>query len=103
MNRARIKQRTRPPPWTHLDDSCAGLSPAHEDSRAGRLQHRRLGAVGQHFGDTFQHTFDTRMVMLDMPTDAVQVILGYAFLQTTSVYLRAERRRTLKAASRCYA
>ncbi|WP_244818689.1 site-specific integrase [Caballeronia sp. Lep1P3] len=38
-----------------------------------------------------------------MPTDVVQTILGHASLQTTSIYVRAERRRMLDAAARYYA
>ena len=42
-------------------------------------------------------------VARDMPTDVVQAILGHASLQTTSIYVRAERRRMLEAAARYYA
>ena len=38
-----------------------------------------------------------------MPTDVVQTILGHASLQTTSIYVRAEQRRVLKAAAQYYA
>jgi integrase len=51
----------------------------------------------------FRHTFGTRAVARDMPTDVVQSILGHASLQTTSIYVRAERRRMLEAAARYYA
>jgi integrase len=51
----------------------------------------------------FRHTFGTRAVARDMPTDVVQAILGHASLQTTSIYVRAERRRMLEAAARYYA
>jgi integrase len=50
----------------------------------------------------FRHTFGTRAVAREMPTDVVQAILGHASLQTTSIYVRAERRRMLKAAARYY-
>ena len=50
----------------------------------------------------FRHTFGTRAVARDMPTDVVQAILGHASLQTTSIYVRAERRRMLEAAARYY-
>ena len=39
----------------------------------------------------------------EMPTDFVQAILGHASLQTTSIYVRAERRRMLDAAVLYYA
>ena len=51
----------------------------------------------------FRHTFGTRAVAREMPTDVVQAILGHASLQTTSIYVRAERRRMLDAAARYYA
>lgn len=51
----------------------------------------------------FRHTFGTRAVAREMPTDVVQAILGHASLQTTSIYVRAERRRMLEAAVRYYA
>ncbi|SAK70131.1 integrase [Caballeronia glebae] len=50
----------------------------------------------------FRHTFGTRAVAREMPTDVVQAILGHASLQTTSIYVRAERRRMLEAAARYY-
>ncbi|WP_175983254.1 site-specific integrase [Caballeronia zhejiangensis] len=50
----------------------------------------------------FRHTFGTRAVAREMPADVVQAILGHASLQTTSIYVRAERRRILEAAARYY-
>ncbi|MFL9922570.1 site-specific integrase [Paraburkholderia fungorum] len=50
----------------------------------------------------FRHTFGTRAVAREMPPDVVQAILGHASLQTTSIYVRAERRRMLEAAARYY-
>jgi integrase len=37
-----------------------------------------------------------------MPIDVVQRILGHASLQTTSIYVRAERQRMLDAAAQYY-
>ncbi|SAK79430.1 integrase [Caballeronia hypogeia] len=51
----------------------------------------------------FRHTFGTQAVARDMPTDVVQSILGHASLQTTSIYVKAEKRRMLEAAARYYA
>ena len=51
----------------------------------------------------FRHTFGTRAVARDMPIDVVQRILGHASLQTTSIYVRAERQRMLEAAAHYYA
>ncbi|MGY6164160.1 phage integrase family protein [Paraburkholderia strydomiana] len=49
----------------------------------------------------FRHTFGTQAVARKMPIDVVQAILGHASLQTTSIYVRAERRRMIEAAA-CY-
>jgi integrase len=51
----------------------------------------------------FRHTFGTRAVAREMSTDVVQAILGHASLQTTSIYVKAEKRRILDAAARYYA
>ncbi|MEZ2311103.1 phage integrase family protein [Paraburkholderia sp. RCC_158] len=60
----------------------------------------RLANTSAH---AFRHTFGTRAVAREMPIDVVQAILGHASLQTTSIYVRAERRRMLEAAARYYA
>ena len=39
----------------------------------------------------------------EMPFDVVQRILGYASLQTTSIYVHAKRNRMLNAAAQIYA
>jgi integrase len=49
-----------------------------------------------------RHTFGTQAIAREMPADVVQAILGHASLQTTSLYVRAERQRMLEAAARYY-
>lgn len=49
-----------------------------------------------------RHTFGTQAVAGDMPTDVLQRLLGHASLQTTSIYVRAERKRSIKEVSRLY-
>jgi len=61
--------------------------------------HAKLLATSAH---AFRHTFGTRAVARDMPIDVVQRILGHASLQTTSIYVHAERRRMLDAAAQYY-
>jgi integrase len=71
--------------------------------REGALSHdahAKLLATSAH---AFRHTFGTRAVARDMPIDVVQGILGHASLQTTSIYVRAERQRMLDAAAHYYA
>jgi len=62
--------------------------------------HAKLLATSAH---AFRHTFGTRAVARDMPIDVVQRILGHASLQTTSIYVHAERQRMLDAAAQYYA
>jgi len=61
--------------------------------------HAKLLATSAH---AFRHTFGTRAVARDMPIDVVQRILGHASLQTTSIYVHAERQRMLDAAAQYY-
>jgi integrase len=61
--------------------------------------HTKLLATSAH---AFRHTFGTRAVARDMPIDVVQRILGHASLQTTSIYVRAERQRMLDEAAKYY-
>ena len=61
--------------------------------------HAKLLATSAH---AFRHTFGTRAVAMNMPIDVVQRILGHASLQTTSIYVRAERQRMLDAAAQYY-
>jgi integrase len=64
-----------------------------------REAHARLLSTSAH---AFRHTFGTRAVARQMPIDVVQTILGHASLQTTSIYVRAERVRMLEAAAIYY-
>jgi integrase len=61
--------------------------------------HAKLLATSAH---AFRHTFGTRAVARNMPIDVVQRILGHASLQTTSIYVHAERQRMLDAAAQYY-
>jgi integrase len=49
-----------------------------------------------------RHTFGTQAVGRGMPIDVAQRILGHASLQTTSIYVRAERQRMLDEAAKYY-
>ncbi|MFM0051558.1 phage integrase family protein [Caballeronia grimmiae] len=50
----------------------------------------------------FRHTFGTHAAAEDVPLDVVQRILGHASLQTTSVYVQAEKLRMLREAAAFY-
>ncbi|MGX6566101.1 tyrosine-type recombinase/integrase [Cupriavidus necator] len=47
-----------------------------------------------------RHTFATHAVANDIPLDVLQQLLGHASLQTTSLYVRAERTRGIAATSK---
>ncbi|MDR5806330.1 site-specific integrase [Caballeronia sp. LZ001] len=51
----------------------------------------------------FRHTFGTHAAAEDVPLDVVQRILGHASLQTTSIYIQAEKQRMLREAAAFYA
>jgi integrase len=59
-----------------------------------------LGAVNAH---SFRHTFGTQSVADDVPIDVVQKVLGHASLQTTSIYVQAEKKRVLEEVAVYYA
>ena len=75
---------------------------AGELLREGALSydaHAKLIATSAH---AFRHTFGTQAVARGMPIDVAQRILGHASLQTTSIYVRAERQRMLDEAAKYY-
>ncbi|MCG2578710.1 site-specific integrase [Dechloromonas sp. XY25] len=43
----------------------------------------------------FRHTFGTHAVASDVPLDVVQKVLGHASLQTTTIYVQAEKKRSI--------
>ncbi|BBQ03590.1 hypothetical protein BSFA1_87180 (plasmid) [Burkholderia sp. SFA1] len=51
---------------------------------------------------SFRHTFGTHAAAEDVPLDVVQRILGHASLQTTSIYVHAEKQRMLREAASFY-
>lgn len=70
--------------------------------REGALSHDahiKLLGTSAH---AFRHTFGTQTVARGMPIDVAQRILGHASLQTTSIYVRAERQRMLDEAAKYY-
>ncbi|MFT4438938.1 phage integrase family protein [Caballeronia sp. 15715] len=76
---------------------------ASELLREGVLSHDAHAKLVQTSAHAFRHTFGTRAVAREMPIDVVQRILGHASLQTTSIYVHAERARMLDAAAQYYA
>jgi integrase len=59
-----------------------------------------LGLVNAH---AMRHTFGTQSVADEVPVDVVQKVLGHASLQTTSIYVQAEKKRVLEEVAGYYA
>lgn len=49
-----------------------------------------------------RHTFASQAVAKEMPTDVLQRLLGHASLQTTSIYVQAERSRSIEEAAKIF-
>ncbi|MDR5769664.1 phage integrase family protein [Caballeronia sp. LZ028] len=60
----------------------------------------RLGRANAH---AFRHTFGTQSVADEVPVDVVQKVLGHASLQTTTIYVQAEKQRVLEELAGYYA
>jgi integrase len=100
-NRAQAKQGYAPDALARLVRQ--GIRQlAGELLREGVLSHDAHAQLLETSAHAFRHTFGTRAVARDMPIDVVQRVLGHASLQTTSIYVRAERRRMLDAAAQYY-
>jgi integrase len=63
-------------------------------------ERRRLGQANAH---AFRHTFGTQSVAAEVPVDVVQKVLGHASLQTTTLYVQAEKQRVVEEVARYYA
>jgi len=53
--------------------------------------------------NAMRHTFGTQSVADEVPVDVVQKVLGHASLQTTSIYVQAEKKRVLEEVAGYYA
>ncbi|KXV06416.1 hypothetical protein CR51_11875 [Caballeronia megalochromosomata] len=58
---------------------------------------------GQSNAHAFRHTFATQSVADEVPVDLVQKVLGHASLQTTTLYVQAEKQRVVEQVARYYA
>lgn len=50
----------------------------------------------------FRHTFGTQAVAKEVPIDVVQKVLGHASVATTSLYVKAEKRRMMEEVSKYF-
>ncbi|BAO92880.1 tyrosine-type recombinase/integrase [Caballeronia cordobensis] len=60
----------------------------------------QLSRVNAH---AFRHTFGTQSVAQEVPVDVVQKVLGHVSLQTTTIYVQAEKQRVLEEVAGYYA
>lgn len=51
----------------------------------------------------FRHTFGTQAVASEVPLDVVQKLLGHASLQTTTIYVQAEKQRSIAEMNKFFA
>lgn len=72
------------------DDEAIGLSPYERELLKRAAPH------------ALRHTFATRAAADKMPTDVLQRLLGHANLQTTSIYVQAERARGIEEATKFF-
>lgn len=63
---------------------------AFDLSNAERVHLRRAAP------HAFRHTFGTLAVAGEVPLDVVQKVLGHASLQTTTIYVQAEKKRSIR-------
>ncbi|MDR5748914.1 phage integrase family protein [Caballeronia sp. LZ029] len=59
--------------------------------------------LGQANAHAFRHTFATQSVAEEVPVDVVQKVLGHVSLQTTTVYVQAEKQRVVEEVAGYYA
>lgn len=51
---------------------------------------------------SFRHTFGTHAVAGEVPLDVIQKVLGHASLQTTTIYVQAEKKRSINELSKFF-
>ncbi len=73
---------------------------AYEDDELTDEERQGLIAVSAH---AFRHTFGTHATAHKMPIDVVQKVMGHVSIDTTSIYVQAEKKRMMEAAAAYYA
>ena len=73
-----------------------------DDTLVGREDWERdhLRRAGPH---ALRHTFGTQAVASEVPLDVVQKLLGHASLQTTTIYVQAEKQRSIAEMNKFFA
>ncbi|MCY0386567.1 site-specific integrase [Robbsia sp. Bb-Pol-6] len=60
------------------------------------LSPEAFAALSQLSPHAFRHTFGTQAAAQDVPLDVVQRVLGHQSMQTTSIYVQAEKQRMMR-------
>ncbi|MGI4857088.1 MAG: phage integrase family protein [Janthinobacterium lividum] len=60
------------------------------------LSPEAFAALSQLSPHAFRHTFGTQAAARDVPLDVVQRVLGHQSMQTTSIYVQAEKQRMMR-------
>ena len=73
---------------------------AQDESLALSEEQRAL--LRQAAPHALRHTFGTHAAAKKMPIDVLQKLMGHASIQTTSIYVQAERERTIEEARKLF-
>jgi integrase len=65
------------------------------EDEASDLDERERELLRRATPHAFRHTFGTQAVAGEVPLDVVQKVLGHASLQTTTIYVQAEKKRSI--------
>lgn len=65
------------------------------EDEANDLDERERELLRRATPHAFRHTFGTQAVAGEVPLDVVQKVLGHASLQTTTIYVQAEKKRSI--------
>lgn len=67
-----------------------------------RLSAEQIAALMEAAPHAFRHTFGTQAAAQNMPIDVLQKLMGHSSIQTTSIYVQAERQRSIEEASKFF-
>ncbi|MBU6486195.1 MAG: site-specific integrase [Burkholderiales bacterium] len=79
-----------------------GWAKKHAAASIEGLTASDLAQLGQASPHAFRHTFGTQAAAADVPVDVIQKMLGHQSLQTTTIYVQAEKQRMMRAAVAYY-
>jgi integrase len=81
-----------------VKQSCMRL--ARDEVTFTEEERQWLATVSAH---AFRHTFGTQAAACQMPIEVVKQVMGHVSLETTSIYVQAEKKLMIEAAAAYYA